>query len=221
MKCPHCLVAFHDDVRVFHLESDAEGTWRVDRTHCPACKRFVMDLVLSKAVLVNGQQWVQQEVRHVRVYPRGTGRPPCPKEVLETAPDVAADYVEACLVLTDSPKAAAALARRCLQHTLRAKAGVSPGNLADEIQHVIDAHSLPTQLAENLDAIRQIGNFAAHPTKSRATGEIVDVEPHEAEWCIDVLEGLFDHYFVAPAAAKAKRDALTVKLSKPGSVPKG
>jgi hypothetical protein len=33
-----------------------------------------------------------------------------------------------------------------------------------------------------LDAIRTIGNFAAHPIKSTSSGEIVDVEPGEAEW---------------------------------------
>ena len=63
-----------------------------------------------------------------------------------------------------------------------------------------------------MDAIRQVGNFAAPPLKSSASGTIVDVEEGEAEWLLDVLEDLFDFYFVAPSLAQAKRDALNKKL---------
>lgn len=82
----------------------------------------------------------------------------------------------------------------------------------NEIQQVLDGGKLPSPIAENIDAVRNIGNFAAHPSKSTSTGEIVPVEPHEAEWNLDVLESLFDFYFVQPARAKAKRDALNKKL---------
>jgi hypothetical protein len=129
------------------------------------------------------------------------------------------DYTEACLVLADSEKASAALSRRCLQHLLREKLKVKRGDLATEIQQVLDARSLPTHLAEDLDAIRNIGNFAAHPLKSTNTGEVVDVEPHEAEWLLTVLEGLFDFCFVQPARAQAKRDALNLKLQAIGKPP--
>jgi hypothetical protein len=103
-------------------------------------------------------------------------------------------FTEACLTLTDSPKASAALSRRCLQHILREKAQVKPGNLAEEIQQVIDAAKVPSHISDSLDAVRNIGNFAAHPIKSKASGEIIDVEPGEAEWNLDVLEALFDFY---------------------------
>jgi Domain of unknown function (DUF4145) len=119
-------------------------------------------------------------------------------------------------VLADSEKASAALSRRCLQHLLREKAGVKKGDLATEIQMVLDSKQLPSHLAEDLDAIRVVGNFAAHPIKSAQTGEIVEVEPQEAEWLLNVLEQLFDFYFVQPALAKAKRDALNAKLQGAG-----
>ena len=79
--------------------------------------------------------------------------------------------------------------------------------------------ALPSRIAENLDAVRQIGNFAAHPIKFQSTGEIADVEPEEANWNLDVLEQLFDHYYVQPAIAKAKRDKLNAKLQKLGKKP--
>jgi hypothetical protein len=84
-------------------------------------------------------------------------------------------------------------------------------DLLDQIIEVIP--NLPSHLAEAVDAVRNIGNFAAHPIKSTNTGEIVDVEPGEAEWNLEVLEGLFDFYFVQPAILKKKRDALNVKLT--------
>ncbi|GAI14701.1 unnamed protein product, partial [marine sediment metagenome] len=140
-------------------------------------------------------------------------RPPVPPEVPK---EFVEDYTEACVVLMDSPKASAALSRRCLQYLLREIAKVNPGNLSNEIQEVIDSNKLPSHLTESIDAVRNIGNFAAHPIKSEKTGEIVPVEPGEAEWNLDVLESLFDFYFVQPAVIKRKREALNKKLINAG-----
>jgi hypothetical protein len=150
------------------------------------------------------------------VWPKGISRAPIPPEV---PPEIMEDYKEACLVLGDSTKASTALSRRCLQNLLRQAAGVKHGNLNDEIQQVIDSRKLPTTIAENIDAVRHIGNFGTHPIKSTSTGEIVPVQPDEAEWNLDVLESLFDFYFVQPARAKVKRDALNKKLTDAGKPP--
>lgn len=88
--------------------------------------------------------------------------------------------------------------------------------MSKEIQEVIDSGKLPTILSESIDAIRNIGNFAAHPIKSESTGEVVEVEPGEAEWNLDVLESLFDFYFVQPEILKRKRKALDKKLKDSG-----
>jgi len=150
------------------------------------------------------------------VYPKGNNRPPVPPGIPK---EFAEDYTEACLVLTDSPKASAALSRRCLQHILREKAGIKKGDLATEIQQVIDSRTLPSHLNESIDAIRNIGNFAAHPIKSTSSGEVVPVEAGEAEWNLDVVEALFDFYFVQPDLLQSKRDALNAKLKDAGKPP--
>lgn len=131
----------------------------------------------------------------------------------------ARDYTEAVLVFEDSPKASAALSRRTLQNLLRESAGVKPQDLAQEIQEVLDTKHLPPHLSNAIDAVRNIGNFAAHPIKSKSTGEVVDVEPGEAEWLLDTLEGLFDFYFVQPAILLEKRNALNKKLADAGKPP--
>jgi hypothetical protein len=151
----------------------------------------------------------QHAMRQQLIHPKGMARSPLPPEVPPTCAD---DYREACTVLADSAKASAALSRRCLQNLLREHGGVKPGDLYYEIQQVIDSGRLPTDLSAALDAVRAVGNFAAHPIKSTNTGEIVDVEIGEADWLLDTLESLFDFYFVRPAVLKAKRDALNAKL---------
>jgi hypothetical protein len=143
------------------------------------------------------------------VWPRTSGRPPAPAEV---PPEYARDYNEACLVLNDSPKASAALSRRCLQNLIHDAAGITRGTLDAEIQALIDSHALPSYLADQIDGVRVHGNFAAHPIKSKITGQIMDVEPGEAEWLLDTLEGLFDFYFVVPAKVQQRRAATNAKL---------
>jgi len=127
---------------------------------------------------------------YVMLWPRVSERPVPP----EVPREIAQDFTEACLVLPFSSKASAALSRRCLQHLLVDAANVTKDNLHDQIQEVLDTEQVPSWLAENLDHVRVIGNFAAHPSKSKATGEIVEVEPGEADWNLDVLESLFDFY---------------------------
>ena len=98
--------------------------------------------------------------------------PDVPKEIKQ-------DFMEASDVLPISEKASAARSRRCLQNLLNDRK-IKGKDLCAQIEEALKI--LPTAISENLDAIRQIGNFAAHPIKYKATGEIADVEPEEASW---------------------------------------
>jgi hypothetical protein len=44
----------------------------------------------------------------------------------------------------------------------------------------------------------------------------MDVEPGEAEWNLDVLDALFDVYFVQPALAAKRKAELNKKLREAG-----
>ena len=220
MKCSHCLIDFHDGQTWWSVAvgNDSEGAWLLTRRTCPACNRFVLYLEngAGQALGQGGQNQRLNVTKSMMIWPKGVSRAPVPPEV---PLGIVEDYKEACLVLNDSPKASAALSRRCLQNLLRQVGGVKPGDLSGEIQQVLDSGKLPRDIADNIDAVRNIGNFAAHANKSKSTGEVVDVEPHEAEWNLDVLESLFDFYFVQPAKAKARRDALNKKLQDAGKPP--
>jgi hypothetical protein len=129
------------------------------------------------------------------------------------------EYEEAYRIITDSPKASAALSRRLLQQLLEEKGNIKKDDLSNEIQQVINSGQLRKNLADSIDSIRNIGAFGAHPLKSKTTDQIVEVEPGEAEWNLYILELLFDFYFVQPAEVKRKQDALNQKLKDLGKPP--
>jgi hypothetical protein len=126
------------------------------------------------------------------------------------------EFIESSLVLADSEKASAALSRRCLQTLLREEAKVKPSDLWNEIDEFIDTGKVPSDVEQGLHAVRNIGNFAAHPIKSKSTGTILEVEPGEAEWNLDVLERLFDYFFVGPAITAKRKTELNKKLAEAG-----
>jgi hypothetical protein len=209
MKCPHCLDSIHEAwTNQGNFTADLDGShWSIHHMKCPACGKVIAKLV----------NWTNANVNSERlVVPKAPARVPLSPDV---PPEFGDDYQEACLVLADSPKASAALSRRCLQHLLREKAGVKPSELYHEIQETLDSKALPMYLAEAVDAVRVLGNFAAHPVKSKNTGEIVPVEDGEAEWVLDTLEGLFEFYFVQPLLLRKKKDALNQKLAEAGKPP--
>jgi hypothetical protein len=217
MKCPHCRVDFHDKIGITELDHDIENNWEIHSQTCPSCKKLIFSLVNFDYINIKGPTGAQFAKKRIisnnLIRPKAPNRPQAPIEVPALFGE---DYKEACLVLTDSPKASAALSRRCLQNIIRDKLGIKKKDLSQEIQEVINKALLPSDILESIDAIRNIGNFAAHPIKSQSSGEIVEVEPHEADWNLDVLEMIFDYLFVRPALIKQKRDALNTKLADSG-----
>ncbi|ELA7158695.1 DUF4145 domain-containing protein [Vibrio parahaemolyticus] len=217
MRCPHCGVEIHPTKTISSIGSDKSGSWAVETSDCPACERMFVELICATKVI--NAQWgvkIEGELTRKIVYPEIIGRAEpsgiVPKKYRE-------DYIEACQIVSISPKASAALSRRCLQAMLRDNAGVKKGSLEKEIQQVLDSNQLPSYISQAIDAIRNIGNFAAHPLKCTSTGEIVEVEVGEAEWNLDVIESLFDFYFVQPSILKSKQEELNKKLESLGKPP--
>ncbi len=216
MQCPHCNVEIHLNFHKSIIGSDVKGTWFRLNGKCVACGNMIIYLerneTESPVDAMSAGQLIPVET--LLVYPRvsnvKTPHPSVPSNIKN-------DFLEASLILNDSPKASAALSRRCLQSILRDKAGVKKGNLEKEILQAME--QLPTHIAGAIDAVRQIGNFAAHPMKSESTGQIVDVEPEEAQWNLDVLESLFDFYYIQPSILEEKQEALNKKLEDIGKPP--
>lgn len=167
---------------------------------------------LNEIALVEGEPDVVETTLLFPKYPIKQ----LPTEIPEA---FASEYREAYDTLPISPKASAALSRRCLQNLIREQEKIIERTLFAEIEKLIKLHKLPKYLADDLDAVRHIGNFAAHPNKDANTGQIIEVEPNEAEWTLKVLEDLLMFYFVDEAKSAARRAALNQKLKDAGKPP--
>jgi hypothetical protein len=218
--CPHCRTGvrfesiaidrFNADLAQVTVRAQSRAWLQLFLCSCPVCGMLIIDAPIC------GDTSGSHSGGPGVIYPKGATRP-LPLEVAATAPTLATDFAEAVAVLASSRKASAALSRRCLQFILANAAKTKKRDLADQIDEVLT--TLPPQLAENVDAIRHVGNYAAHPMKSTNSGEIAEVEDGEAEWLLDVIEELCDFYYVAPARAAAKRAALNQKLADLGKPP--
>lgn len=178
MKCPHCNTGIHEALSVHPtaIEPPAivggsnlpQGQWVLFHQRCPECNESIVFLQRNT---------LNFQIVRFMAYPRTTTRP----VPIEVTNPYRQDFIEACAVLPFSPKASAALSRRCLPAILKDKAGAKKKDLADQIDEVAGSGTVPSHIAEDLHAVRQIGNFAAHTQKSTTSGAILDVEAGEAE----------------------------------------
>ncbi|RAX56643.1 hypothetical protein CCZ01_08890 [Helicobacter monodelphidis] len=100
--------------------------------------------------------WIDKKI----VYPKPR-LAPLPNEDL---PDnIKADYVEASLIVQDSPRGACALLRLALQK-LMIHLGEDK-NLNKAIQSLIDKKRIDENLQKALDFVRVVGNIAVHPSE--------------------------------------------------------
>lgn len=210
-KCPHCqtMVFFERPAEneIDYILSQPQPRNRITVSICPSCQNAIVQLKKLKSIPQGGIEILESYT----IWPITSERSSAPKAVPD---NIATDFNEACLVLRYSPKASAALARRCLQTVLSDKGNTKSKELSKQIDEVLP--NIPSYLANDLDAIRNIGNFGAHEQKSKFSGLILDVEEGEAEWNLDILEELFNFYYVGPLEAEEKRNALNKKLAEAG-----
>lgn len=112
------------------------------------------------------------------------------------------DYMEACAIRSNSPKASATLARRCLQGMIRDFCGISKSRLIDEInelrKHVDEGRApkgVEPETVDAIDAVRSVGNIGAHMEKDISL--ILEVDPDEAQTLIELIEMLFKEWYVS------------------------
>ena len=213
MKCPHCFISVHVSwlrapVQMYgHHNGPA---WTVTAAVRPNCQQPIIKLSTDSPLedQLFGDAYF--------VYPRFPTRTPVSEVVPSTLRN---DYAEACNVLSISPKASAALSRRILQ-TILADQSYSSRSLARQIDDVLNENDpsrvLPQYIRDVIDAVRNFGNFSAHPITDNTTLHVIDVEPNEAEWCLEIVESLFEHYYITPARNQSNIDKLNNTLKKAG-----
>jgi hypothetical protein len=158
MKCPHCTVSIHESWTANQVYSKQENgsalttAWRIQYMVCPECKKSI--LRFGRAEI--GQNYITEPKFWQQFHPSGSSRPPVSSVVPK---DISADYSEAARVLELSPKASAALSRRCLQSALR-EAGYTQKDLSQQIAAVLaesdTRKALPSGVHMIVDTIRNL-----------------------------------------------------------------
>lgn len=218
MICPHCATSVRfewDYAGPLKIVDDKKGYFLIYDT-CPNCSDSVVYYSLCSMISVQGYSprmatdkegnfAIESEVLIYPIRAKFSEIDNIPSNYIE-------DYEEALKVVSISPKASAALSRRLLQMILREEYKIKKRTLSEEIQTFINLDGVPSHLTDAVDAIRNIGNLAAHPEKDSDTGKIVGVEAGEAEWLIEVIEALFDFCFIQPQKLEQRRSELNEKL---------
>jgi hypothetical protein len=178
--CPFCgqiaLITnanyYSSEARLGSVHREDDLGFRVDYEAIvcpnPRCKKF--GLVVQ--VVGHGTYQTWQLVPAAKEFPSYI-----PQAILD-------DYREACFIKDLSPRAAATLARRCLQGMIRDFWNVrGKHSLADEIGAIEDKIDPLTKDA--IDAVRKVGNIAAHMEQD--PNLVIDVEPGEAGQLISLI----------------------------------
>jgi len=199
MECPHCLSEFTAAPHVFALGEDQDGSWQVSNVRCPTCDRLIVSLCTKEGCTYPARPAASTRARLSDDVPT----------------DFAAEYHAACQVLFYSPEASAAISRRSLHRFLATHVHAGHGGLADQIRQAIIGPELPAYLKQALQKLTAVAGLEPDSAKSLRPEAMAPVEPGEAEWLLDVLQPLFDLYFVQPARMRRRQAALEEMLTPP------
>lgn len=172
---------------------------------CPndECKRITLANILSEYYFdTSYSEWKTGDtIKHWRLLPDSYA-----KVFPEYIPvQLRTDYEEASAIIELSPKASATLSRRCLQGIIRDFWKVKKGRLVDEINAIEDKVDPLTW--KSIDAIRKVGNIGAHMEKD--INLIIDVEPKEANLLIQLIELLFEEWYIHRYEREQKLKTIT------------
>jgi len=161
----------------------------------PDCEKKTINSELWKngwRQMVGSRKWeATSRLNKWTLLPRSSAKP-IPDFVPE---EIRNNYREACLILHDSPKASAAMSRRCLQGIVRDFWDIpngKRGNLGAEISFIED--KVDPDVFASIKAVREVGDIGAHMDKSVDT--IVDIEPEEAQLLVELIETLISDWYV-------------------------
>jgi Domain of unknown function (DUF4145) len=197
VNCPYCST-YVASIIDHYVKRDG---WKFDLIgHCPSC---------NNSIFAQGEYLEDSdESKLLSVYPNLPNT-----SISSDIPEkFSKDYKEALMLKRVSPQASAALCRRILQNVIREEYNIQENRLVDEIKKFISQSQIPQTLVNSVDAIREVGNFAAHPAKDTNTGAIIEVEEYEADWLIDTIDMLFDFTFLRPAQEKRNKASVNKKL---------
>lgn len=161
-NCPHCNVYAKQFYGHIHSLAQFHWTSLVDQ------QSTFQDALPKEWVVTRCQHcdgialWHNENM----IYPKELIAPPPNPDLAE---HIKADYLEAAHILSDSPRAAAALLRLALQK-LCVQLDEEGKNINDDIKSLV-SKGLNPLVQKSLDALRITGNNAVHPGEINLTEE--------------------------------------------------
>ena len=188
------------------LGEDADGTWVYQWSRCPICngREYWASRLPPSFYAIGSTDLFSNSTEAIcqGYYPLSGKALPAPPEAPAA---LAADFNEAYAVLTASPRAASALAQRAVQTILREQGNFPQGDIIDQINTAIHSNRLSTNLSYELHFVRYaIPAATQHVQRRSFGGETVEIEPLAALVCLELLQSLFEFYYVY-AAKEAQR----------------
>jgi hypothetical protein len=197
--CPHCNTKTTINSDNFqssenHMSIDNPAGHKLLRNEwivCPNenCKNITLSVILYDSSYNHITGWKSgDKINSWRLIPNSSAKvfPDYIPEPLRN------DYEEACMILDASPKASATLSRRCLQGIIRDFWGVSKKTLYEEINAISD--KIDPLTWKSIDAVRKVGNIGAH--MEQEINIIIDIEPEEAYLLRQLIELLFEEWYI-------------------------
>lgn len=155
----------------------------------PRCRKASLSASLHGRAASGARAYTGKHIRTWDLVPQSRARSfpvTLPAHILQ-------DYREACLIAELSPKASAALSRRCLSSMLRDFWQVQPGRLGDEFRQIKGPADPLTWDA--IESVRKSGRIESLLESEGA--EVLDTDPGDANLLIGLIETLIQDWYVA------------------------
>ena len=199
--------------RIFNSESEFGPlgcTIQSIRCANDACKKLRLVFSLHHAIEVpGGRSNIGEEIQQWSLLPDSFAKQQpdyIPRPLVE-------DYYEACRIRDLSPKASATLARRCLQGMIRDFCGIRERTLYREIEVLRERleveegiRHVQRDTVDAIDNVREIGNIGAHMEAD--VNLIIDIDQNEAQVLIELIEMLFEEWYVQREQRRQKLERL-------------
>ena len=210
MICPHCLIGiseyWQDELDESLIDRVENKKFKIVSQTCTECKKLIIKMITYSQFFDRVTHWKPTGEKYL--HPKKPNRKPIPNTIPKK---FSKDYFEAVAVLDESPNASSALSRRVLQHILEEKSKVTKNRLVTEIKEARKKEKFDPKLDGLLDYVRKFGNFGTHPIKDN-TDKIIDVESGEADTMLEIIEALFDYYYLNPEELKKIKEKLDKKI---------
>lgn len=218
-ECPYCKTktTIVNSNYSCNLHIFGDSILKTEYILCPNtnCKKITIKASLLKtSAFMLGVGTMHQKSEAVPIWEK-TLQPDIPNAMAlpEYIPQcLREDYYEAYKIIELSPKSSATLTRRCLQGMIRDFWNIKKSRLIDEIKELENKTEIDFETKRIMEILRKFGNSGAHLEKD--VNLIIDIKKEDAKILLNLLEELFQNWYIAKHEKEERLKKLEIKLGK-------